>query len=95
MDDKAIIDRKRERGTILTLLESCYPESGAYQTLLHMIRSDSLAASIKYLQGKGYIEVSVPEEPNLHPLESSIITLSAHGVDLLEGSIAEDPGIVI
>ena len=50
---------------------------------------------IKYLEDKQYIEVSLPEEPSLKPLQNGIVELSAHGVDLLEGSIPDDPGISI
>ena len=54
-----------------------------------------LGCRLNYQEDKGYIEVTLPEEPSLKPLQNGIVELSAHGVDLLEGSIPDDPGISI
>ena len=97
----AIEHRRGARGAVLGLLEESYPIGVAYQSLERILNTSAkcqpheLPGIVKYLEDKDYIEVSTPEEPTLKPLQNSIIELSAHGVDLLEGSIPEDPGISI
>ena len=102
MKDNITIAKRREaRGAVLGLLEEGYPTGVAYQVMERILHSTAkcqpheLPGVIKYLEDKGYVKVTTPEEPTLKPLSSSIVELSAHGIDLLEGSIAEDPGISI
>ncbi|MEG0766645.1 MAG: hypothetical protein RR482_02920 [Clostridia bacterium] len=97
----AVEHRRSARGAVLGLLEESYPVGVAYPSLERILNTSAkcqpheLPGIVKYLEDKRYIKVSVPEEPTLKPLQNSIIELSAHGVDLLEGSIPEDPGICI
>jgi hypothetical protein len=96
----AIVHKKQARGAVLGLLEESYPIGVAYTTLMRVLVSagkchtHELPAVIRYLEDKGYIRVQTPEEPELKPLDNSVIDLAAHGVDLLEGSVDEDPGIL-
>lgn len=89
------------RGAVLGLLEEGYPDGVSYQSLERLLnvsakcRPHELEGILRYLADKAYIKVTVPEEPTLKPVKNSIIELSAHGIDLLEGSIPEDPGITI
>jgi len=100
-DNITIAKRKEARGAVLGLLEEGYPNGVSYQTMERILHSSAkcqpheLPGVIKYLEDKQYIEVSLPEEPSLKPLQNGIVELSAHGVDLLEGSIPDDPGISI
>lgn len=49
---------------------------------------------VYYLQSKGYVEIiEVEETPELRPILSAYIQLTAKGQDVIEGTI-EDPGIV-
>ena len=92
--------RKKARGAVLGLLEESYPTGVAYTVMERILadagkaRAHELPGIIRYLEDKAYIKVSVPEEPELKPLTNGVIDLRAHGVDLLEGSIPEDPGII-
>jgi len=99
-DEMAIAHKKQARGAVLGLLEESYPVGVAYTVLTRVLTScgkcqaHELPAIVQYLKDKGYIRVKTPEEPELKPLDNSVIDLAAHGVDLLEGSVDEDPGIL-
>lgn len=105
MDDNkrniTVENRRRARGALLCLLEDSYPTGVGYQSLERVLSAGAkcqpheLEGITRYLEDKGYIKVCVPEEPSLKPLQNSIIELRAHGIDLLEGSIPEDPGVAI
>ena len=104
MNDQAqigIVEKKKARGDVLMMLESCYPSGigfGAMERTLELSgKCDraKLPGILKYLEDKGYIHVIIPEEPSLKPLLLSTIELAAHGVDLLEESIPDDPGVII
>lgn len=95
-----ITKRKKARGAVMGLLGDSYPSGVAY-TVMERILADAgkaqpheLAGIVKYLQDKDYINVTVPEEPELKPLSNGIIELRAHGIDLMEGSLPDDPGVI-
>lgn len=100
-DNITIAKRREARGAVLGLLEESYPNGVSYQVIERILHSSAKCAPhelpgiVRYLEDKQYVEVKVPEEPSIKPLGNSIVELSAHGVDLLEGSIQEDPGISI
>jgi hypothetical protein len=87
------------RGKILKLLREVYPEGADRITVLSILfqyhKADDITASLEYLADKEY--VLKKESP--HPyLERELIRwykLTPRGVDLLEGSIGADPGILI
>lgn len=102
MKDNITINKRRgARGAVLGLLEENYPTGIAYRVLERVLLSGAkcqpheLPGILTYLEDKGYIKIGVPEEPSIKPLDDSVVELSAHGIDLLEGSIPDDPGIVI
>lgn len=95
-----ITRRKKARGAVLGLLDESYPTGVAY-TVMERILADAgkarpheLPGIVKYLEDKQYIAVTVPEEPELKPLANGVIELRAHGIDLMENSIPDDPGII-
>ena len=95
-----ITKRKKARGAMLGLLAESYPTgiaSGVMERLLAeagISQAHELPRLVEYLKDKKYIIVSVPEEPDVRPLPpNTLLELSAHGVDLLEGSIPDDPGV--
>jgi DNA-binding PadR family transcriptional regulator len=100
-DNIAINRRRGARGAVLGLLEEGYPDGVAFQVIERILhtggkcQAHELPGILRYLEDKGYIKITVPEEPSIKPLEKSIVELSAHGIDLLEGSIPEDPGVDI
>jgi hypothetical protein len=87
------------RGKILDLLKKVYPDGVEYQTLITILfqyhKTSDITASLEYLADKGY--VLKKEHP--HPfMEQELVQwykLTPHGVDLLEGNIAADPGVLV
>lgn len=100
-DTITINKRRSARGAVLGLLEESYPTGVAYEVMERILHTAAkcqpheLPGILRYLEDKTYIKISVPEEPSLKPLDNSIVELSAHGIDLLEGSVPDDPGIFI
>lgn len=99
-NDMEIIKRKKARGALLGLLDENYPTGVAYVVMERMLvdtgkaQAHELPGIIAYLVDKEYITVTILEEPELKPLMNGILTLRAHGKDLLENSIPDDPGII-
>lgn len=93
--------RKQARGAVLGLLDDSYPTGIAYMVLERLLadagkaQAHELPGIMRYLEDKGYIAITVPEEPTLKPLGNGVVELRAHGMDLLEGSIPEDPGVLL
>lgn len=100
-DNLAIINRKRARGAILGALDNSYPTQVAYRSMENALAASNicqrheLPGLLRYLEDKEYIRITTPEEPELRPLENCLLALSARGVDLLEGTLPEDLGIII
>jgi hypothetical protein len=87
------------RGKILDLLKKVYPDGVDYRTLITILfqyhKTSDITASLEYLVDKGY--VLKKEHP--HPFtEQELIQwykLTPQGMDLLEGNIGADPGILV
>jgi hypothetical protein len=87
------------RGKILDLLKKIYPDGVDYRTLITILfqyhKTGDIAASLEYLVDKDY--VLKKEHP--HPfMEQECILwykLAPKGMDLLEGNIGSDPGVLI
>ena len=87
------------RGKLLHLLKTVYPDGIDHQTILSILypyfKDDAIDASLEYLTGKEYIEKK--EQPHLY-IKQEIFKwykLRPKGIDLIEGNIAVDPGILI
>jgi hypothetical protein len=87
------------RGKILDLLKKVYPDGVEYQTLITILyqyhKVDDITASLEYLVDKEYIL----KKEHSHPfMEQELVRwykLTPKGMDLLEGNIAADPGILV
>jgi hypothetical protein len=87
------------RGKILGLLKKVYPDGVEYQTLITILfqyyKTSDITASLEYLVDKEYILKK--EHP--HPfMEQELVRwykLTPKGMDLLEGNISADPGILV
>jgi hypothetical protein len=87
------------RGKILDLLKKTYPDGVDYRSLITILfqyhKTGDIIASLEYLVDKGY--VLKKESP--HPfMEQELIQwykLTPQGMDLLEGNIISDPGILV
>jgi hypothetical protein len=87
------------RGKILGLLWKVYPDGIDGQTMMSILfqyhKTDDILTSLEYLVDKEYILKK--EHP--HPImEQELILwykLTPAGIDLLEGNVRADPGILI
>jgi hypothetical protein len=87
------------RGKILGLLKEVYPEGVEHQTLVTILfqyhKTDAIATSLEYLTDKGYIL----KKEHAHPFKEQELVqwykLTPEGVDLVEGNISADPGILV
>ena len=75
MKDNITINKRRgARGAVLGLLEENYPTGIAYRVLERVLLSGAkcqpheLPGILTYLEDKGYIKISVPEEPSIKPV---------------------------
>ncbi|KEQ23419.1 hypothetical protein [Paenibacillus tyrfis] len=92
-------EAKEIRGFILTILKVQYP-SPASDRLISLTLNDSRLDSsipkirihLRYLEEKGYVRT---EEGNELGIQRTMATLTAKGIDLLDGSIADDPGVMV
>lgn len=87
------------RGRLLGLLKDVYPE-GLEQTMIIGVfyqdeKVDNIIRELEYLTDKGYIQ----QKKTPHPYKQNrfIINykISPTGIDLCEGSITCEPGIII
>lgn len=98
MDQVEVMKNKRLRGQVLRTLTLFYPSkvdvSGVKSALLTrgMIISADISKVLHYLQDKGYIKTSESKITEFE--DSDLVELTAKGVDLIEGTIA-DAGVDI
>jgi hypothetical protein len=87
------------RGKILGLLKEVYPDGVDYQTLVLILfqyhKTSDIATSLEYLVDKGY----VLKKQHSHPFKEQEFVqwykLTPQGVDLVEGNVDADPGILL
>ncbi|MDR2924279.1 MAG: hypothetical protein LBU85_13205 [Treponema sp.] len=87
------------RGKILDLLCKIYPDAVDHITMVSILfqyhKTEDISSSLEYLVDKEY--VLKKEHPHSY-IRQEIITwykLTPKGIDLLEGNIDPDPGILI
>ena len=98
-DKMQVIQNKRVRGHILTLLELTHPTPTPCDTVASALLSSGLitnpdiAKQVDYLADKGYIEInSVPA--SYKDVHLTYLKLTAKGVDLLEETL-HDAGVEV
>lgn len=87
------------RGKILALLKKVYPDGVDEITIISILyqyhKTDDIHASLEYIAGKGYAEKKQQPHPFKEHEHVRWYKLEPKGVDLLEGNIEGDPGILI
>ncbi|MCL2127952.1 MAG: hypothetical protein FWH38_06820 [Treponema sp.] len=87
------------RGKILDLLKKVYPDGVDEITIVSILyqyfKTEDITASLEYLADKGY--TLKKEQPHAFLPQETIRwhKLSPKGIDLVEGSIPADPGILV
>jgi hypothetical protein len=87
------------RGKILKLLREVYPEGVDRITVLSIFfqyhKAGDIDASLEYLVDKDYVLKKESPHPYLEQELVRWYKLTPAGVDLLEGNIPADPGILL
>jgi len=87
------------RGKLLDLLRKVYPEGIDQKTILSILfqyhKTDDILTSLEYLTDKEYIKKKEHPHPFLKQEKILFYKLTPKGIDLLEGNVDSDPGILI
>ena len=87
------------RGKLLDLLQKVYPDGIDLKTIISILfpyhKVDSINSSLEYLTDKKYILMKEIPDPIVKHEKFKWYKLTPHGIDLLEGNIDPDPGILI
>lgn len=87
------------RGKILDLLKKVYPNGVDEITVISILyqyhKTEDICASLEYLADKDYVEKKQQPHPFLKQEYVRWYKLKPKGIDLLEGNIDPDPGILI
>lgn len=92
-------EAREMRGFILNMLQINYP-NGCSEKLIEITLNENqfsispsvIKTHIEYLEEKGYVRV---EEVRSMGVVRTVVYLTAKGIDLMERSIPEDPGIIL
>ena len=87
------------RGKILDLLKEVYPDGVDELTIISILyqyhKTEDIFASLEYVVDKGYVEKKQQPHPFKEREYVRWYKLKPNGIDLLEGNIDPDPGILI
>ncbi|MCL1813401.1 MAG: hypothetical protein FWG29_07750 [Treponema sp.] len=87
------------RGKLLHLLRKVYPEGIDTKTIFSVLfqyhKTDEISASLEYLVDKGYAEKKQVPHPYMEQETLQWYKITPQGIDLIECSIPDDPGILI
>lgn len=87
------------RGKILGLLKKVYPDGVDEITIVSILyqyhKTEDIHASLEYITDKDYVERKQQPHPFMEREYVRWYKLKPKGVDLLEGTIEPDPGILI
>jgi predicted transcriptional regulator len=87
------------RGKILDILRKIYPDGVDHKTMVSILfqyhKTEEISSSLEYLVDKEY--VLKKEHPHSFLTQETIkwYKLTPKGIDLLEGNVNPDPGILI
>ncbi|CEM62195.1 MULTISPECIES: hypothetical protein [Treponema] len=92
-------NKKFLRGEILNYLMTTYPDGIPEQVLFHRFyeynETEEIKMSTEYLTEKGYTEKKEVPHPYKEKQKVRWFKITAKGIDLLEGNISKDAGIVL
>ena len=101
MSEMQVLVKKRIRGYILVCLSLYSQESVNSEVIADFVRTCGLGASnadveeqIAYLKDKGYLKVVEKGDLQISTKKTVIAEITAKGVDLKEGTMEKDAGIM-
>jgi hypothetical protein len=87
------------RGILLDLMRKMYPEGIDYRTIITILyqyhKVDAISDSLEYLADKEYVQKKTAPHPYAEQETVCWYKITPKGIDLLEGNIESDPGILI
>jgi hypothetical protein len=87
------------RGKLLELLRKVYPEGVDKKTVMSIFfqyhKTEDISASLEYLSDKEYALKKEFPHPYMKQELIQWFKLTPKGIDLLDGNISADPGILI
>ncbi|MDR1858853.1 MAG: hypothetical protein LBQ69_05235 [Treponema sp.] len=87
------------RGKILDILKKTYPDGVDEITMISILyqyhKTEDIQASLEYVVDKDYVEKKQQSHPFIEHNYVRWYKLRPKGIDLLEGNIDPDPGILI
>lgn len=87
------------RGKLLQLLKEVYPDGMEQTTVIGIYyqhnKVDDIIAELSYLADKGYVMLTEMPHPFKRNAKVVYYKISPLGIDLCEGTIDADPGIVL
>jgi len=93
------VENREIRGWVLRICQRAQPYGASFQVIevtlmdagFHVSLSE-VKAHLKYLEGKGYIRM---EELKHEGVKRRVNYITPKGVDLIEGNIDPDPGVLL
>jgi len=86
-------------GKVLALLKKVYPDGVDEITIISVLyqyhKTEHIHATLEYIVDKGYVEKNQHPHPFMEQEHVRWYKLTPNGVDLLEGNIDPDPGILV
>lgn len=99
MSEHNVSRNLRHRGNILQLVRNCGVDGISFPGLEAVFRKagrfgaiKQLEENVQYLTEKGYLRTELIKE-RTSGVERWMIWLTAQGIDLLDGTIPDDPGV--
>jgi hypothetical protein len=87
------------RGKLLELLRNVYPEGIDQKTVISILfqyhKTGDIQTSLEYLTDKEYVIKKEHPHPYLKQEKIQWYKLSPKGIDLLDGNMPDDPGILV
>ena len=87
------------RGKLIDLLRKVYPEGAEQKTVLSIFfqyhKTEDISASLEYLTDKEYVLKKELPHPYLKQEAIRWYKLTPKGIDLMDGNIPADPGILV
>ena len=87
------------RGKLLGLLNKVYPDGVDEITIISILyqyhKTEDITASLEYIVDKDYVEKKQQPHPFMKQEHVRWYKLKPKGIDLLEGNIEPDPGVLI
>ncbi len=87
------------RGKILALLKKVYPDGVDEITVISILyqyhKTEDILSSLEYIVDKDYVEKKQQPHPFMERQYIKWYKLKPNGIDLLEGNIDPDPGVLV